>query len=174
MIVMLAGAFVSHSFADSKSAMTIAHKELTSADLPDPEVPMVIRFSLSNTRELERTVRALIVKDGRLIEIPLLKSYLNQRDWPTYEFQLNAPLVELNYQFVAYDGRGGAIVSNRYSVRRACLPALQLTDISNDPTKNPDEQLKILFDRSVRLSEEIEQYEQSLKTLDSLQKLLKE
>jgi hypothetical protein len=160
--------------ADAKPPVTIVHRAIAGSDLPDPGVPMIIKFQLSNTKELERTVRALVVKDGRLIEVPLLKSYLNEKDHPTYEFQLDAPLAELDYQFVAYDGQGGAIQSDRYAIKRDCLPNVTITDLSIDPNTTPDEQLKLLFDRSVKLSDEIEQYEHAVKNLTELQKLLKE
>ena len=171
---ILAALFGALCPAAQADTFKILHKPVASAELPDPESPMIIKFSVNSSRELERTVRALITKDGRLIEVPLLKSYLNEKDYPTYEFQFNAPIAELNYQFVAYDGQGGAVHSEHYAVRRSCLPALQITDLSSIKDLTPDEQLKTLFDRTVRLSEEIEQYEQSVKSIEHLQKLLKE
>ncbi|NDC38001.1 MAG: hypothetical protein EBZ48_08105 [Proteobacteria bacterium] len=145
--------------------------QIAPEQLPDPGVPMVLKVRLTNTRALDRTVRAIISRDGRSVEVPLLKSYLNEKDTPTFEFQITAPLVELTYQFVASDADRPSVVSPLYAVRRPCLPRLELTDTTIS-AESPAEQVREVFRKASALGDEIEHYEHARKHLDELQKLL--
>lgn len=168
--IVLGHAAPSHA-TDPAPSIKLLATEISPSELPDPGVPMVIKARLTNTRTLKYVVRAMIVRDGRLAEVPTLKSYLNEKDLPTYEFQLSAPLAELTYRFIAYQDGGPTIASPQYAVRRKCLPSLELTEPTIQ-SEEPTQQLRETFLKASSLAEEIEGYEHARLQLEELQKLL--
>lgn len=157
--------------ADSAPAIKVLSAAIKPEQLPDPGVPMIIKARVINSKALDRTVRAMIVRDGRLVEVPMIKSYLNENDLATFEFPVTAPLAELTYKFIAYDNERPAFVSPEYIVRRPCLPALEPTD-PRVTSENPDEQIMESFAKTSALGVEIERYEHARRHLEDLQKLL--
>lgn len=159
---------------DGSRATSIISQPIVAEKLPEPGNLMTISFSLSNTRQLVRTVRALVARDGRLVEVPATKSYLNDKERPTFEFEIYAPIAELSYRFIAYEDGKPALISPEFSVRRKCLPSLELTDINLNTESSPSQQIKEMFIKAGELGDEIEHYEKALQHLATLQKLLGE
>lgn len=63
-----------------------------------------------------------MVRDGRLTESVVDKSYINEYEQTIYEMTIPSPLVEITYQFVVPLKDGSVVSSMRYSVRRSCIP----------------------------------------------------
>jgi hypothetical protein len=157
--------------ADSAPAIKVLSWSIKPEELPAPGAPMILKARVTNSKALDRIVRAMIVRDGRLVEVPMIKSYLNEDDLATFEFQVTAPLAELTYKFVAYDNERPAFASPQYVVRRRCMPALELTD-PRISSESPDSQIVETFTKASALGDEIEHYENARKHLDALQALL--
>lgn len=159
---------------DGKRVVAIVSQPLVADKLPEPGNRMTVSFTLSNTRQLVRTVRALVSRDGRMVEVPVTKSYLNEKERPTYEFEITAPIAELSYRFIAYEDGKPALISQEFAVRRKCLPSLELTDLNINTDNTPSQQIKEMFLKAGELGDEIEHYEKALQHLATLQKLLGE
>ena len=160
--------------ADS-AAQVIYHHTPTGTEIPNPGAVMTLKFEVTDSRDLERPVRLMLVRDGRMIEIPLSQSYLDERDHPTFEFQVNAPIADIYYQLYVYDKKGGnPIVSSPYGFRRPCLPQIDLVDAKLDPKLAPIDQVRNSYAQSQVLGQEVEEYQKALHTLQDLQELLKD
>lgn len=135
---------------------------------------MVLSAELQHTRDVDRGVRLLLVRDGRVVDVPILRSYLNEKDRPTYEYKLLAPLAEISYQFFLADASGSAVTTPRYTVRRKCLPSLKLTSTKSDGDSEQGQKAAALAAKAEALDQEIKQYDSAIAALDELEKLLKE
>lgn len=141
-------------------------------NLPMPGAPFVVKAKLSNTKDTERRLRAFIVRDGRVTDVAPLKAYLDANDEPTYEIQMYAPLAEISYQFVLYNPDGTFSTSQRISVRRPCVPYIDLTKLKLEPKSQGEARLETLIKLSRGLEREISSYDVSLKVLEDLQERL--
>lgn len=143
-------------------------------NLPMPGAPFVIKAKLSNTKDTERRMRAFIIRDGRVTDVAPLKAYLDAYDQPTYEIQMYAPLAELTYQLILYNPDGTFTSSQRISVRRPCVPFIDLSKIKLEPKSQGEARLETLVKLSRGLEREISAYDISLKIIEDLQEKLKQ
>ncbi len=147
---------------------------LAEKDLPDPQAPLLLQLKLKNVKDLLRPVRAIAINDGRILETPIYKSFLDERDVPTYQFEVPSPIAEISYQFFVIDEKLGALSTELHTVRRSCLPSLDLTSIELPSGIQPDDKLKILFSKATLVGEELKQYENILKIVDRVKGLVAE
>jgi hypothetical protein len=154
----------------AKSTLQLAHRPITAATLPSPGQPLILTVEVAGSREISLPIRIVAVRDGRLIPIPLNTSYRNAADRPVYEFQIPSPLAELSYQFVLPLKADTVIATQRYSVRRPCIPALDTTTAGN---ANQSELEKMAVAARV-LEQEIEAYSAALSAAEQLQREVNE
>ena len=166
----------SHARADTRDAVPVEiFPEQVGLDtLPMPGTPFIIKAVLSNTKDTERRMRAFIVRDGRVSDVAPLKAYLDENDQPTYEIQMHAPLAELSYQLVLYNPDGSFSVSRRISVRRPCVPYIDLSKIKLEPKSQGEARLETLIKLSRGLEREVSNYDVALKILEDLNERLKQ
>ena len=135
---------------------------------------MLLVAELQQTRDVDRDVRLLLVRDGRLIDVPLSRSDLTERDHPVYEFQFLAPIAEISYQFFLSDPSGNAVSTPRYTLRRKCVASTQLTDPAVNADAEQSQKIAEFMAKSESLEQEIKQYEGATQALVELERLLKE
>jgi hypothetical protein len=129
---------------------------------------------LKNTKDSERKLRAFIVRDGQMLDLSLPSSHYNQREEPYYEFVLHAPVGEILYLFLLYNPDGSITRSDRYFVRRLCIPELTPAPNQIDQTLSPDARLLELAVQTDRLGRDNKLYENALSLLRELHKLVGE
>ena len=118
-------------------------------------------------------MRAIVVSDGKLIEVRQGDSFLDGHDRPTYTFKLFAPLVELSYQFLLYDDEQVIDISKRYHIQRDCVPKVSLEELEekeNQPLSAQDKMKHLLLSAQV-LERELQNYEIALTFINGLQEL---
>jgi len=143
-------------------------------NLPMPGAPFTVKARLSNTKDTERRLRAFVVRDGRVTDVSPMKAYLDEYDQPTYEIQMYAPLAELSYQFVLYNPDGSFSTSQRFSVRRPCIPFIDITKVKLEPKNQGEARLEGLIKLSRGLEREIAAYDVAVKVLEDLTERLKQ
>ena len=86
-----------------------------------------------------------------------------------------SPLYELNYQFFLYLPDGGVKASERFRLRRECVPNIDFTSIKFD-SANPEkiDRVKELAKQSDRLEGDLQRYEEALKLLNQTKQMLEE
>ncbi len=166
------------SFAEKRSAgakgtaVEILHVAPAPKQLPAPGEMMKLLVTLKNTKDSERRLRAFIVRDGQMLDISVPTAQFNQEEMPYYEVPLYAPEGEMLYLFMLYNPDGSVTSSNRYFVRRLCLPNTTLASGKVDPSLPPDQRLIQLASQVADLNRDIKSYEMVLSLLKDLQKLI--
>ncbi|MBN8548591.1 MAG: hypothetical protein J0M12_04670 [Deltaproteobacteria bacterium] len=149
-------------------------EEMGLQNIPMPGTPFVIKARLSNTKDTERRMRAFVVRDGRVSDVAPLKAYLDENDQPTYEIQMHSPLAELSYQLILYNPDGSFSSSPRVSLRRPCVPYIDLSKVKLEPKSQGEARLETLIKLSRGLEREVAGYDASLKILEDLSERLKQ
>lgn len=144
-------------------------------NLPLPGTPFTVKVKLGNTRDTERRLRAIVVRDGRLADVPPMKAaYLDEYDQPTYELQIFSPLAELSYQFVLYNPDGTFSTTPRHTVRRQCVPFIDIEKITLEPKSQGEARLDALVKLSRGLEREVAAYDTAVKLLQSMSEKFKQ
>lgn len=143
-------------------------------ELPAPGAAFIVKVKLTNTRETERRMRALVVRDGRVTDVPPLKAYLDEYDMPTYEVQMHAPFAELSYQFVLYNPDGTFSHTPRFTVRRPCIPFVDPDSIKLEPKNQGEARLESLVRLARSLESEVLSYDVAIKILEELSSRFKQ
>lgn len=102
------------------------HTEPLEKDLPIPGHPLTLMVRTNRTQTFEWPLRALIVRDGRLMDILLKKGKLTSSEQPLFEIQVASPLRSLSYQFYMYSPEGKIVTSKQFQIKRSCTPSIQL------------------------------------------------
>ena len=137
-------------------------------DLPYPGQPMTITAAITNTKETKLPVRVAMVRDGKFVETPAKEAYLDKFDRPIYEIPTIAPVGEMIYQLILVQNDGSVVNSPRFAVRRTCTPQVDLSE-GNVPTDIQGvERLRKLVIESKGLENDLNGYNQVLKTLGEL------
>ncbi|MBX7145089.1 MAG: hypothetical protein K1X79_11605 [Oligoflexia bacterium] len=151
--------------------VSIIHEPLLISELPAPGTTMTLRVRLTNTRDTERKIRALIVRDGRLSDSIPSKSYLDEYDQPIYEIQTNSPLMELSYQFILNNPDGSFASTERYTLRRSCVPRFDDSGIETEGIQG-EERMRALIKKAEGLAREVANYDTAQKVLEQLEEAL--
>jgi hypothetical protein len=141
-------------------------------DLPAPGSPMKLSFQLINTREITQLVTALVTVDGRLMNVLGSDGYLNEYDNPTFEIATNSPVSDIAYQFVVRGQDGSIATSQRYAVRRSCLPTIDLTSVAIPETVQGRERLSAIIDKTKGLERDLGMLDQTLRAATTLKGML--
>lgn len=158
--------------ASKARPIKITHIAPRAKDLPAPGAPLKLSLQLEGVRDTERTVTAVVVQDGVMTKVAATGGFLNEYERPAFELALTAPLAELSYQFIVHSPDGTVTPSVRYSVRRPCLPEINLTKLDLPPEASGKERLTALVDSARGLEQDLDSYERALKTLGQLQELM--
>ena len=111
----------------ARTVHALLHQPQEVRELPAPGRPVKLRTMVTNTKSIVLPVSALVVRDGRLVQLPL-KGQLDDLERAIYSVDVPAPVGELAYQFVLTQPDLPAVVSMRYSTHRECLPGTNLAD----------------------------------------------
>lgn len=157
-----------------KGELTIVHTAPRASELSDPGRDLKLSFSVKGLRKLDLRTKLWLVSDGRMIDAPLQRSYIDEYDRAAFEFATFAPLAEISYQFLIYPEADSAQASQRYSVRRSCLPQVNLTaDVppAGDDTKAEQRMLQLL-DQAKGLEKDLSDFERAVGLLQEIKKEL--
>ena len=141
--------------------------------LPLPGRKLTLTAQLANTREI-LPVRALVVKDGRVMKVLPAKAFLNTSDFPEYVFELQAPNSELSYQFVLTRENSAPLFSRRHRVTRECLPPKAMTVEEAEAKLQREDLLLAYAKRADEVDREAGLYVAAQELLNEVTEILKE
>lgn len=149
----------------------IAHVPAKADDLPFPGTPMELAATVVNTKDSQLKMSAFVIRDGKIMDLNVNTLSTNNNEQIVYSTTINAPLAELNYQFILSDDKGIITSSRRFTIRRSCIP--NITDLDTDAEAPTDtkERLKFLKKQAGNLQNEVQNYETALALLDELRSL---
>ncbi len=173
-LILLLVCFICGSIVQAQeknSRIKILHNAIKPGEMPYPGSPVKFSVTLENTKNSQLSVRGFFVRDGKIIEQAFTDFSTNDYEQLVYSTIINAPLAELNYQFVVLDGSIPVSTSQRYNIRRSCLPKIESIsgEISNNPVMK--ENIKTLQKQATSIQDEVQNYETALKLLDELKVL---
>lgn len=131
-LLILSAVLIPTAFAAAPDKLAFAHKPVAADLLPEPGRVTTLEVYLPNNRDLGVKLRAEVLIDGVLIDVPM-EGNIGDRDRTVYKVTVKAPMQELSYRFHAVDEDKGAS-SEMFRVSRPCLPDHTPTDtaISED------------------------------------------
>ena len=162
----LVGTLVLTMTAEAQNQIGIVHIAPSPKVLPSPGEKLSLKLNLRNTKKFDYILRALVVRDGKLFDMAVPQGTLNLQDMPEFNIELLAPREALSYQFFLYDKESVVAQSERFSVKRTCVPAMQ---VGAAGTGSEGEQLAThaqALDRQIRV------YEVSLDLLQEIEGIL--
>lgn len=173
MILRLAiSLFITASLAfASASEITLLHEPVK--ELPVPGRGMVLALHISGSRSPHHKVRALVVRDGKLLDVALLPSTFDKGDRLVYAAQIPAPHDSISYQFVLSEESGEQHRTKQFRVSRACTPQSELEPYDGKPIDPARESgLHPLVNQARGLVRDVEQYELLVKQLEAMKEAL--
>jgi hypothetical protein len=157
---------IDYSFAQEKN-IEVAHKPLSTKDLPSAAATMPIVIELRNTKATDRKIRLVGSRDGKLLDIVFPSGNLNMSDAATYKLDVPAPIALMSYQFVIHQPDGSLTTTGRYVVKRPCIQTFKVDPADNQKDGTFRREVGTLVSKSRTL-------EQETANLEIAQKLLEE
>jgi len=156
----------------SSKPVALIHVPPKPEAFPYPGQTMNLVVRLNNTRNTGQKMRLLLVKDGRLMNIPPQEGFLNEHDQPTYEIPVPAPIAEMVYQFILPNPDGSTLISPRYSIRRNCIPNIDLAGTEPAAEVQGIERLQNLVNQAKDLENDLATYDRIAKVLEQIKGLI--
>lgn len=160
-----------NALAQKGPELKVLHKPLKSGELPAPGEKFELRAMLQGLRNINLKMRALVVSDGRLMDLSLTGT-LDEQDRVIYTTQLPAPLAEINYQFFLYRDDETVLPTQRFSIQRSCLPDVSLLNAATPEPNAAGEVIKDLVRRAKGLERDVRSYARLAETLAALKAVL--
>jgi hypothetical protein len=140
-----------------------------SSTLPAPGHPMQLVVQLFNTKEMNLPLRTMANIDGRLIELTPSRVYLNKDDYPEYIIETHAPHAFIEYYFIAYGPNDIVATSEKFIIRRPCLPDINLTSAGlSTESRDGQSRLTEIVRKAWNFEKEIKTYEHAHKIIEAI------
>jgi hypothetical protein len=162
------------SSSHAAESIQLVHSPLDARDLPTPGDFITMSVEVRNSRETNLKVRLAASRDGKLLDIGLPPGAFNESDIPVYRVQLPAPAAVMTYQFVVQDKDGGFTVSDRFVLRRSCIPTYRFEVPANAVDAAFKQEVGTLMSKAKSLEATTQHYENALRLIDDLRGLLNE
>jgi hypothetical protein len=135
--------------------------------LPGPGEILTLSVRTLGSNDVDLPVRAMITKDGKLMDLPMTIK-VDRNETITYEIKLRAPLAEISYQFYLSTPDMPPVVSERFLLRRSCIPDVRLTDTFIDRSTKGDERARVMIEKADGLRRDLATYAQVFQLLDKI------
>lgn len=155
-----------------KIALVAEPLELEKEKLVSPGSKVKLRVMIEGTKHLGHRLRALITRDGKLIDISSKSAKFDEQERPVFEVEIPAPMHSLEYQYFLYDSQNKLLASSeRYKQYRDCLPVTSNRDLKEDPDDKNAEIRKLLMHSRI-LERHIAAYSYAGEIFDDIEQLI--
>jgi hypothetical protein len=151
--------------------ISFVHKPILPALLPEPGRSTTLEINLPNNRDLSVKVRAEVVIDGVLLDIPMEGNF-GDNDRTVYRTVIKAPLNDVVYRFHIQDGQNESTSSEQFRIERICAFDQTPTDISGIEELTSLEQARKYSAASKALEVENVSYNEVLTTIKKIEEML--
>jgi len=165
----------SHAFAQESTdtrRIALLHRAPLPSTIPPVGSLMQVRVETLNTVDITTKIRLVGAKDGRFIDIAFPKGKLNSADHPTYTVDVPAPVAAMTYQFVLHQPDGSITTSEKFIVKRPCIPHFKIAEPDDTSTAAYNKEIATLVARSKELELETASLETSLKLAEEMKAAL--
>lgn len=164
-------AFAGRVFAEFQ----FQHTPPSAQELPFPGKELSLNVFLpKEVLSVGLKVRALITKDGRLMEVQDNEPTIDTSDKAVYKIAIPSPSASVSYQFIFTDKGGASFGSPRYSVVRKCTPDTELTTVRKPPAGGQvtaDDAQRLVLD-AAGLARDIDSFEHVVSLLSDIHQLV--
>jgi hypothetical protein len=151
--------------------ISFVHKPILPALLPEPGRATSLEVSLPNNRDLSVKVRAEVVIDGVLLDIPMDGNF-GDNDRTVYRTVIKAPINDVAYRFHIQNGQEESTSSEQFRVERICRFDPTPADTSGIEDLTGVEQARKLSSVSKELESENISYNEVLNTIKKIEEML--
>ena len=154
----------------------IKHIPTKAEQLPPPGKPLKIWAALNKTRSIDMRIRAIVVLDGAVMDLPLSNPTYNDADDLVFSAEIPSPLERVSYQFFVNSANGEVQSSRKFFIERKCIPVVEPLDPTKTEPESPNKEEGIgpLIRQNEGLEREIDNLQSSILTLNKIKSLLKE
>jgi hypothetical protein len=150
----------------------IVHKPISANSLPTAAATMPIVVELRHTKAVDRKIRLVGTRDGKLLDIVFPSGTLNMSDAATYTLDVPAPIALMSYQFVVHQPDGSLTTTSRYVVKRPCIQTFKVDPAENQKDGAFKREVGTLVSKSRTLEQETTNLETAQKLLEEIKTLL--
>lgn len=154
--------------SDEVRRIALIHRAPLPSTIPPVGSLMQIRVETLNTVDITTKIRLVGAKDGRFIDIAFPKGKLNSSDHPTYTVDVPTPIAAMTYQFVLHQPDGSITTSEKFIVKRPCIPHFKIAEPDAASTAAYNKEIATLVARSKELELETASLESSLKLVEEM------
>jgi len=152
--------------------IVLSHRAPLPSTIPPVGSLMQIRVETLDTVDITTKIRLVGAKDGRFIDIAFPRGKLNSSDHPTYTVDVPAPIAAMTYQFVLHQPDGSISTSEKFIVKRPCIPHFKIPEPSETSTAAYNKEIATLVARAKELELETASLENSLKLVEDMRAAL--
>ena len=154
--------------SDAPRRIALIHRAPLPSMIPPVGSLMQIKVETLNTVDITTKIRLVGAKDGRFIDIAFPKGKLNSVDHPTYSVDVPTPIAAMTYQFVLHQPDGSITTSEKFIVRRPCIPHFKIAEPEAASTAAYNKEIATLVARSKELELETASLESSLRLVEEM------
>lgn len=158
--------------AAQEKPIEVVHKPLSGSGLPTAAATMPIVIELRNTKSIDRKIRLVGTRDGKLLDIVFPLGTLNMADAATYKLDIPAPIALMSYQFVVHQADGSLTTTGRYVVKRPCIQTFKVDPAEGQKDGAFRREVGTLVSKSRTLEQETTNLETAQKLLEEIKTLL--
>jgi hypothetical protein len=158
--------------SDTPRRITLVHQAALPSTIPPVGNLMQIKVETLNTVDITTKIRLVGAKDGRFIDIAFPKGRLNSADHPTYTIDVPTPIAAMTYQFILHQPNGSITTTEKYIVRRPCIPHFKVAEPDSSSTAAYNKEIATLVAKSKELELETTSLESSLKLVEEMKTTL--
>lgn len=172
--LLLFGGICEVTFAQAAKGVDFLHTPPKLEELPYPGKSVVLSIVLKKEMlSSGMKVRALVTRDGKLVEMQDNDPELDINDRAVYKFDIPSPEVSLGYQFLFQDKVGQTSLSKKYNINRKCRPDVRLVDLSSSKSESVTrDSAPVLVSESRGLERDIYLYEKVISLLGDINKVV--
>ena len=154
--------------------LSFLHSAPSLEKLPYPSQDLELVAKIKGTKDTEATLKIVVVRDGRSMEVLAQPGYLDEHDIPTYKTVIPSPVVEFSYHFILTSKDGSIVTSPNYFVKRDCIPNIELSQPKVPEEVIGNARLQELVASSKSLENDLSGYDSVIKLLEEIQRIVKQ
>jgi hypothetical protein len=155
---------------DAPQTIRLRHEPPQTKQLPPAGTLVPISVQLENSSDVDIKIRLVGSRDGRFMDIAFSFGVLNASDRPTYTIQIPSPTSAMTYQFIAHQPGGELTLTDKFVVKRNCVPGLPTTADHEPNSTEYKQEVATLVAQARALEGDNRNLETALKLIEDLRR----
>lgn len=170
-IILVIFYFIPSCIAQPRQPQIKIHR-MVARQLPLPGEKVDFYFHTPGVHDLQKSVRVYASIDEKIIELPVVRRYLNKFDIPEYQAIAPAPLSTISFTAVV-PVEGGLPITKTIELKRDCIEKIMLQDAEeNWQKKDTREHIESAARHAQELDDLIRMQKRSIDLINQIKKEL--